>query len=286
MEDWIATDMRSNIHLNRNREALGQFTPQEVANGLRDGRFRGSDLAWREGMQSWRPLSELILELPEPEAEQRRQTEQPEVSADEMPSWEKREQLGVVMAVTQTIGEVLFSPVRSFAGMRPQAGIDNALWYLLLVGVPCGVVSNIYFYALVSTLHGLGSLLDEKMMPTLPGFLNGMLLLPIYLTLKAFFYAGIFHVMMWVMGARTRRFDATFRVVCYVTGSTAILELIPVFGYLIAVIWQSFGWLLGLREVHQTTTWRTAVAISLPFFLIAMVLLYLLWDFFAVLMLV
>src|SRR5690606_3399807 len=136
--DWIATGMRSNIHLSRDREALGQFTPQQVANGLREGRFRASDLAWREGMESWRPLAELATELPEPEqVDSGIEISKPE-GADAH-SWEQRSKLGVLVAVTQTVGGVLFHPVRTFARMRLQAVIDNALWYLLLVGTPCGV---------------------------------------------------------------------------------------------------------------------------------------------------
>lgn len=45
------------IFLNRDRESLGQFTAQEVANGLESGRFLPTDLAWREGMETWQPLA-------------------------------------------------------------------------------------------------------------------------------------------------------------------------------------------------------------------------------------
>ena len=54
----------SMIHINRNRESLGKFTDQEVADGLKSGKFLGSDLAWRDPMPSWQALS-TFSDLPE-----------------------------------------------------------------------------------------------------------------------------------------------------------------------------------------------------------------------------
>lgn len=56
------------IHINRNRENIGKFNDQDVANGLRSGRFLPTDLAWREPMTTWEPLSS-FTDLPQPEDE-------------------------------------------------------------------------------------------------------------------------------------------------------------------------------------------------------------------------
>jgi hypothetical protein len=56
------------IFVNRDRQSLGQFTEQEVSNGLESGRFLPDDLGWQEGMESWQPLSSLA-NLPPPGAE-------------------------------------------------------------------------------------------------------------------------------------------------------------------------------------------------------------------------
>ena len=45
------------IFVNRDRESLGQFTEQEIANGLQSGQFFPADLGWKEGMETWQPLS-------------------------------------------------------------------------------------------------------------------------------------------------------------------------------------------------------------------------------------
>jgi hypothetical protein len=55
------------IFINRNRQSLGQFDEQDVADGLKNGKFFPEDLAWQEPMESWKPLSE-FANLPEPSA--------------------------------------------------------------------------------------------------------------------------------------------------------------------------------------------------------------------------
>src|SRR5436190_21346923 len=45
------------IHVNRGGTSLGTFSEEDVRAGLRSGRFAGTDLGWREGMVSWKPIS-------------------------------------------------------------------------------------------------------------------------------------------------------------------------------------------------------------------------------------
>jgi len=53
------------IFVNRDRRSLGQFTEQEVSNGLNSGELLPEDLAWQEGMAAWAPLS-TFTHLPPP----------------------------------------------------------------------------------------------------------------------------------------------------------------------------------------------------------------------------
>jgi hypothetical protein len=53
------------IFINRNRQSLGQFDEQDVADGLKSGKFLPGDLAWQEPMESWKPLAE-FTNLPAP----------------------------------------------------------------------------------------------------------------------------------------------------------------------------------------------------------------------------
>ena len=46
------------IHVNRGATSLGAFPEEEVREGLKTGRFVPTDLGWREGMESWKALSQ------------------------------------------------------------------------------------------------------------------------------------------------------------------------------------------------------------------------------------
>src|SRR6185436_14204922 len=46
------------IHVNRGATSLGAFPEEQVREGIRSGRFVGSDLGWKEGMANWQPLSQ------------------------------------------------------------------------------------------------------------------------------------------------------------------------------------------------------------------------------------
>ena len=73
---------RVKIHLNRGGQSLGQFTPEELRAGFRDGKFAGTDLAWRDGMPMWKPLSEVIDELA-PDASAGSESAAPAVAQDD-----------------------------------------------------------------------------------------------------------------------------------------------------------------------------------------------------------
>jgi hypothetical protein len=53
-------------HVGRNGQQLGQFTEEEVRQGLESGRFLTSDLAWREGLPQWKPLGEVLAPPSQP----------------------------------------------------------------------------------------------------------------------------------------------------------------------------------------------------------------------------
>jgi hypothetical protein len=58
-----------NIHVGRNGQPLGTFTPQEIHAGIATGRFRVDDIGWYEGLTDWAPLSSLgALQQPVPES--------------------------------------------------------------------------------------------------------------------------------------------------------------------------------------------------------------------------
>lgn len=51
-------------HIGRNGSQLGSFPEEEIRSGLQDGTFFPEDLAWREGMSEWQPLSVVMPGTP------------------------------------------------------------------------------------------------------------------------------------------------------------------------------------------------------------------------------
>jgi hypothetical protein len=115
-----------NIHVGRNGQTLGTFTPEEIHAGIADGRFRADDIGWYEGLTDWAPLSSLgALQQPAPEitpstviAESKSQ----EVSlparstanaAKSSGPWKKRAILWAVLAVLAGVSVPLIQEIRS-----------------------------------------------------------------------------------------------------------------------------------------------------------------------------
>ena len=123
------------IYIARNRQALGQFSPEEVAEGLASGEFLPTDLAWREPMETWKPLGE-FTDLPPatrslvpPALPQ--QSADPELAVE--PAWERRKQLGTFSALVETVRQVLAAPVATFKAMKREGGQATPLFFYLLV---------------------------------------------------------------------------------------------------------------------------------------------------------
>ena len=67
---------------------------------------------------------------------------------------------------------------------------------------------------------------------------------------------------MLFVGAANSGYEATFRVVCYVS-VTSLVNWIPLIGGLLALYGLYLG-VVGIREVHATTTGRAALVVLLP----------------------
>src|SRR4051812_10620161 len=116
------------IHVNRAGTSLGTFTEDEICDGLRSGRFAGSDLAWKEGMASWQPLStftEFATEIasgPPTPPFGTHTTPPPAVGSTSTPPtevrtglpWEHRETTGFFSAFVETMMMVLSKPSQAF----------------------------------------------------------------------------------------------------------------------------------------------------------------------------
>jgi hypothetical protein len=251
------------IHLNRGGQSLGQFTPEEVRSGYLEGKFTGSDLAWRDGMEIWRPLAEVIDEIA-PATSEQNEAKPPAVHHG--PAWERRAESGFIAALLETIRTILLEPGKSFASMRQTGGLGAPLFFYVIVGTICGLVG--VFYQVVFTSMQSAESVPENAVAAFVGTTLGIglviMLLPIFLVAAAFVSSSITHLALMIVGGARRPFEATFRVVCYANGSTSVLQLLPVCGGILASVWGLVLMIIGLSRVHGIGKGRAAVAVLLP----------------------
>lgn len=253
------------IHLNRSGQSLGQFMPDEVREGYRDGRFQSSDLAWRDGMSMWRPLGEVIDEIAPDDGTSSAPSLPP---SQDGPAWEQRADKGVFGALLDTVRSVLLEPSATFSTMRQTGGLWSPLLFFMLLGSIAFLAS--LFYEFVWQSLGLAAADEQKTEALQLVFGSALVMVmlvflaPLIVALSAFLGAGITHLFLILVGGAKRPFEATFRVVCYAAGSTAILQLLPICGAWIASIWVLVAEIIGLSEVHGITRARAAVAVLLP----------------------
>ena len=256
---------RVKIHINRAGQSLGQFTPAEVRAGFNEGRFTAGDLAWRDGMPMWKPLGEVIDELA-PDTESGPPALAPEGAAAAGLPWENRAQTGFFNALFETIRLVLLEPSKAFTAMRPTGGLAAPLFFFVLTGTVGGLAGIIYQMVL-NSVQAAGTPEQQAVVAMFASTaVVGMtiMFLPIFFAAIAFVSAGLVHLALMIVGGANRPFEATFRVVCYAGGASAVLQLLPVCGGLVSSVWNFVLMILGLAQVHGIGKGRAAVAVLLP----------------------
>jgi hypothetical protein len=257
------------IHVNRGATSLGAFPEEEVREGLRTGRFASTDLGWREGMASWKPLSQFsefaaaapAAPPPQPGA----------TSAAETPAarsglpWEHRQERGFLNAFIETLAMVLTKPNLAFQTMKTEGGLGEPLIYALIGGCVGGIVSLL----LSLGLQSMGLFAGQRdTFAALAGVGIGsialIILVPVFIVIGLFIGAAIVHLCLMIVGSANKSFETTFRVLSFSQGSTGPLQIIPVCGGLIAGVWALVVTCIGLARAHETSTGRAVLAVLLP----------------------
>ena len=257
------------IHVNRGATSLGAFPEEEVREGLRTGRFASSDLGWREGMPSWKPLSqfsEFAAAAPTAPPAQIGATSTSETAAPRsgLP-WEHRHERGFANAFIETLALVLTKPDLAFRTMKTEGGLAEPLIYALIGGCVGGIVSLL----LSLGLQSMGLFAGQRdTFAALAGIGVGsialIVLVPVFIVIGLFIGAAIVHLCLMIVGGANKSFETTFRVLAFSQGSTGPLQIIPVCGGLIAGVWALVVNCIGLARAHETTTGRATLAVLLP----------------------
>ncbi len=251
------------IHVNRGATNLGTFSEEDVREGLRTGRFAPTDLGWREGMASWKPLSqfsEFGAAAPAPPPPQIGTTP---AGRSGLP-WDRRQEKGFFNAFVETLLMVLGKPGVAFTAMKRQGGLGEPLIYTVVGSSFGGIIYFVMTLFMPSLMtfgdrHGLARLAGLGV-----GSIFGIILVPIFAVIGAFIASAILHVCLMIVGGARQSFETTFRVVCFVGGSIDPLLILPLCGGFIVGVWKIILYCIGLARAHETDTGRAVVAVILP----------------------
>ena len=161
-----------------------------------------------------------------------------------------------VQSFIGTVQRVVLQPVDFFRGLRRQGDFVNPLVFAIICYEVSAILGGIIALALGT--QGFG------------GFLFSIILAPIGAAIGLFIGAGIFHLLvMLIVGSPNSGYEGTFRVGAYVAVTQLVswLSAIPILGVLVGIlvfVYSVFLGVVGIREVHSTTTGKAALVVLIP----------------------
>jgi hypothetical protein len=259
------------IHVARDGAKLGEFTLEQIREGLGTGQFRPNDLGWQSGMADWRPLNEFVGAAAPGMAAAPPTLPVVAAGVSAAPGgsglpWEHRSQIGFVKAWFDTVSLLITKPSDAFTIMRPEGGMLDPLLFGIIGGCAGSVVS-ILFQGVFSSLPGFAGRNNAFEMFGLGHWALIVIwaaLSPLLVFLGLFLASGIIHLCLMLVGGANRSFETTFRVVCFTSGSAGLFSMVPFCGGIIAAVYQIVLECIGLSRAHQTTTGKALLAIFLP----------------------
>ena len=172
-----------------------------------------------------------------------------------------------VESFVDTVRRVVLQPVGFFAGLPRSGSLLNPLVFALI----CTEISVILggILGLVGVREGFvagyGFQVPENQ--DFGEFIGSVIFAPIGSAISVFVIAGIAHLLvMLIVGATNSGFGATFRVASYAS-VTSLVSWIPIIGGILG-LYGIYLAVVGIREMHQTTTGKAVIVVLFPVILI------------------
>jgi hypothetical protein len=160
-----------------------------------------------------------------------------------------------------TVQAVVLRPVDFFRGILRQGDFINPLIFAIICYEVAAILGGLLrLIGVGATNQGLG------------GFIASIIFAPIFAAIGLFIGAGILHLLvMLIVGSRNSGFEATFRVGAY-AAVTSLVSWIPFIGGILALYGIYLG-IVGIREMHNTTTGKAALVVLIPVAIIFLLVL-------------
>ncbi|MCP4580895.1 MAG: hypothetical protein GY839_04710 [candidate division Zixibacteria bacterium] len=214
---------------------------------------------------------------PPPPVQPQPQAQQSDGAEEKYTPWEDRDKLGFVGSLFETWKESLFNPTKFFRRLPVKGGLGNPILYGLILGF-IGIVFHSmweqFFGQLFDPSHWapyLGRDFDYDFYEFTRhiesiSFLFTIIIMPVFLLASFFIISGIVHLILLIFGWNKEDYEATFRITTYTEG-TSFFMIIPIIGWMIASIWQLVLMIIGIKEIHRTTTGQAILVMLLPLIL-------------------
>ncbi len=163
-----------------------------------------------------------------------------------------------VQSFISTVQRVVLQPVDFFRGILRRGDFLNPLIFAIICAVISAVIGGIIglLFSVATGQQGFGG--------AILGFLGSVIGAPIGAAVVLFIWSGLLHLLvMLLVKPSNAGFEATFRVNSY-TSTVQLVSWIPIIGWLIALVWGIVLSILGIREVHSTTTGTAALVVLIP----------------------
>lgn len=194
--------------------------------------------------------------------------------------FENRDKYDLINGFYQTFRESLFNPTNFFRQMPPKGDGFMPILYAIIWVVGITIIN--YFITSLFGLQNQGMEILRNIMgsryPIDESFLHRsmvsqILMLPFIQIIYLIILAGIIHLFALMFQAGSNGFIGTLRVVGYTQGVN-IFSLIPIVGGLITFVYEVVLLIIGIREVHRTTTGKAAASVLLPLVLCCVCILF------------
>lgn len=187
------------------------------------------------------------------------------------PPWERDG--ASISSYFATFKETFSSPNFMFSDMRREGGLGAPLLYGMAGGVAWGVIGLVFQLGVQGLLNGAaGGLGGPGAGP--PGFAPGIflgvglaagvILLPLATLIVMFLSAGVFHLMLMMLGAARQPFETTFRVVAYSHGTSSVFAAVPFCGQYAQWLAELIFVGIGLCRAHEISGGKATLAVLLP----------------------
>ena len=177
-----------------------------------------------------------------------------------------------IESFADVVRQVVLRPVGFFAGLPRLGSLLNPLIFALICTEIAAILGGILRFAGVGGAFVTGYGFQVPPNQGFGEFIGSVVLAPIGGVIGVFVVAVIAHLLVrLVVGATNAGFGATFRVVAY-TSVTSLVSWIPFVGGLLA-LYGIYLAVVGIREMHNTTTGKALVVVVLPVIVIVVLAL-------------